>query len=212
MPCSWPVNRQTPSPIRFLAPKRPTETAKTRVKPQELTGGKKFVIFFTNSLSTVSAGLWLSTSGGAWRPRIRPHPHDFQFRHRPSARRGARPSLSAAEPGQSQRGRWWLNRIPGGPVLRERKVDSHPETLPVVCSPPGPCGLWVQSPRGPEPSSAQLRFRKDRSQWQAPRVASSLSVAVVASMPWPGNSPPTAPRCSSPRAMQERHRSARTSR
>ena len=138
MPCSWPVNRQTPSPIRFLAPKRPTETAKTRVKPQELTGRKKFVIFFTNSLSTVSAGLWLSTSGSAWRPRIQPHPHDFQFRHRPSARRGARPSLPAAEPGQSQRGCWRPNRIPGGPVLRERKVDSHPETLPVVCSPPGP--------------------------------------------------------------------------
>jgi hypothetical protein len=146
---SWPVNRQTPSPIRFPAPKRPAETARSRKKPQELTGKRKFVIFFTNSLSTVSAGLWLSTSGGAWRPRIQPHPHDFQFRHRPSARRGARPSLPAAEPGQSQRGCWRLNRIPGGPVLRERKVDSHPETLPVVCSPPGPCGLWVQSPLFP---------------------------------------------------------------
>jgi hypothetical protein len=34
-------------------------------------------------------------------------------------------------------------------VGEERKVDSHPETLPVVCSPPGPCGLWWQSPLSP---------------------------------------------------------------
>jgi hypothetical protein len=164
MQCCRPVNHQTPSPIRCPAPKRPAETTKSRRKPRKSRGWGKFVIFFTNSPSTVSAGLWLSTSGGAGRPRIQPHPHDSQILRQPSARRGAPRSPSAAESGQSrrgcggevvsQKGRW--SGAESGDALWRRQLGSETPFPPEgVC-----CGDTPA--KGPEcflkPTSASIRI------------------------------------------------------
>ena len=116
----------------------PRTTQRIETETNEFKARGEFVIFFTNSLSTVSAGLWLSTSRRALGPRIRPHPHvsHLSLPCRRSEGPGRAAGWSARPTGV--RRHWQRPGDPGVGLLfpLTSSVDSHRDPLPVVCSPP----------------------------------------------------------------------------